>query len=197
MSRSIADTFRRIIIANELGGNEDLALRFSDPDGERTGKSGWSFGVCQFDIANNPLAAKCLLDCGFTLAEVDALRAQNIDVAPLNARLREYQHALTICEYDERQLTGCLQKASRLLEKHGIGFDGVALLAVADYDNQYYLSDINRPGYLIHYLAQLGRQATARDVLTFKLKHTAWGKKRPDDCRRRYDNILSICTEAP
>jgi hypothetical protein len=190
---SIADTFRRIIIANELGGREGLALRFSDPDGERSGKSGWSFGVCQFDIANNPLAAKCLLECDFSLAEVDALRAQTIDVQPLNARLRE--HALKICEYDEHQLTGCLQRAARLMEKYSIGFDEQALLAVADYHNQYYLSDIKKPGYLLYALSQLGRPSTAQDVLDFKLNHTAYGKKRPDDCRRRHNNIIRICTE--
>ncbi|MFH1027693.1 MAG: hypothetical protein V1791_06800 [Pseudomonadota bacterium] len=195
MPRSIADTFRRIIIANELGGKPGVALRFSDPDGVRSGKSGWSFGVCQFDVANNPLAAKCLLDCGFSLAEVDALRAQTIDVTPLHARLR--QHAVTIAKYDERQLTGCLQRASHLCEKHGIELlSEVALLSLADYHNQYYLSDINKPGYLIHYLAQLGRQVTSLDVLDFKLYHTAYGKKRPKDCRRRFDNIIRICSEA-
>lgn len=194
MPRSIADTFRSIIIDNELGGKPGLALRFSDPDGVRSGKSGWSFGVCQFDIANNPLAAKCLLDCGFTLAEVDALRAQTIDVEPLNARLRE--HALTIAKYDERQLTGCLQRAAKLCEKHGIELqDEEAVLSLADYHNQYYLSDINKHGYLIHYLARLGRPATARDVLDFKLDHTAFGKKRPKDCWRRYNNIIRICSE--
>ncbi len=193
MPRTIADIFRQIIIANELGGNEGLALRFSDPDGERSGKSGWSFGVCQFDLSNNPLAAKCLLECGFSLSEVDALRAQTVDVKPFNTRLRE--HVLTICEYDERQLTGCLQRAAGLMDKYSIGFDETALLAVADYHNQYHLSDIRKPGYLLFYLSRLGRPATAQDVLDFKLNHTTWGRQRPDDCRRRHDNIIRICRE--
>ena len=82
------DLFRRIIVENELGGNKSLAYKFSDPDGERTGKSGWSFGVCQFDLANNPVARKILRDCEFTDSEIGNLQLQtNLPMWQLNAQL--------------------------------------------------------------------------------------------------------------
>lgn len=191
MNTSITDQFRQVIIANELEGNLDYVTKFSDPDGVRSGKSGWSFGVCQFDTQNNNLATQCLLECEFTSAEIVGIRHQTIDVKPLEAKLKE--HAMIIAKWDERQLTGCLQRADRLMDKHGIHLaDDAALLAVADYDNQYSLSDINKPGFLINYLASLGRPVTAKDVLVFKLGATKYGREHPGDCRRRYDNLIKI-----
>ena len=67
------ELFGQIILANELDGNERAAYRFSDPDGVKTGKSGWSFGRCQFDTKNNPISRQCLAACGFTPAEIDGI----------------------------------------------------------------------------------------------------------------------------
>lgn len=192
---ALAAAFRKVIIANELDNNLGHVLKFSDPDGVRSGKSGWSFGISQFDLNNNPVAAACLRACKFTEAEIDGLKAQTIDPRPLEPKLTAA--AATIAEFDRVQLAGCIERAQRILTKRGItAADDTALLAVADYANQYYLSDIDKPGYLVHYLSDLKHPFTAKDVLQFKLEHTKYGRKRPGDCRRRYDNLIRILEAA-
>ena len=197
---TLSEKFKQIIIANELGGDLDEALKFSDPDGVRSGKSGWSFGICQFDLANNPDASRCLAACGFSEYELAALKAQTIDVTLLEPRLRAA--AGTIARFDNQQLASCLQRAHNLCNLlHLEAADHVALLAVADYDNQFHFDAINKPGYLAHYLAVLNRPFTAEDILEFKLHHTKWGKTETkdidgaEDCERRYKNVIRFATE--
>jgi hypothetical protein len=188
---ALTATFRKVILANELENNLAYALKFSDPDGVRSGKSGWSFGVCQFDLQNNPTAAACLRACGFTPEEIAGLKAQSIDAHALEPKLKA--NAAVIEKFDDIQLSGCLTRAQAILSRNGIkAADDTALLALADYANQYYLSDVNKPGYLVHYLIELARPFTAKDVLSFKLGFTPYGKSHPDDCKRRYDNLLKV-----
>lgn len=82
------EIFSRVILANELDGSTAHAYRFSDPDGVRTGKSGWSFGICQFDINNNLQTIICLRECGFTTDEITGLKLHLIaNMKPMNAKL--------------------------------------------------------------------------------------------------------------
>jgi len=188
-------TFRKVIIANELDNDLAFVTKFSDPDGVRSGKSGWSFGACQFDLQNNPAAATCLRAIGFTPEEVAGLKAQSIDAHALEPKLKA--GAGIIEKFDAAQLTGCLVRCEAILSRHGIPvIDDTALLALADYSNQYYLSDIDKPGYLVHYLLGLKVPFTARDVLYFKLNSTPYGKSHPGDCKRRYNNLVKIMETA-
>ena len=191
----LVERFERLILANELSNSLAHAYKFSDPDGVRSGKSGWSFGRSQFDVQNNPLALKCLSECGFDDTVIKGIVNQTIEVGPFNAKLRAA--SAIIDRYDAVQFKACICKAQSIAKKHGIQLEGdAAVLAIADYDNQYYLSDRDKPGYLVHYLKRLGRPVFVRDVLNFKLLHTAYGKKAPDDCKRRYNNLLNLMKEA-
>ncbi len=184
----LAGIFRKIIIENELGGNMKYVLEFSDPDGVRSGKSGWSFGVSQFDIANNARASDCLRECGFTEAEISGLKAQTVDAHPLEAKLRA--HPDVIERYDEQQFAWCLDHAELLLDRHKAApADTTAFLAIADMANQYSPSTVEKA--MLH-LSDLGRPFLAKDVLDYKLTSTNYGKNSPGDCKRRYMNILRI-----
>ena len=182
--------FREVILANELSNNISFALRFSDPDGVRSGKSGWSFGVCQFDTKNNDQALRCLRECGFTDDEIRGIVHQTIDVKPFAARLKA--SADIIARYDEQQLSYCLNKALNFADQRLFMFrspDGI--LAAADYINQYgSMGDGSAAFY-----RKLKRDATAEDVLEFKLKQTKYGKEHPADCHRRYTNIKKVLKE--
>lgn len=183
--------FREVIIANELDGDLSYITRFSDPDGVRTGKSGWSFGISQFDLLNNPTAAACLRACNFTPEEIAGLKAQTVNTKALESKLKA--NAAVIERFDEAQLKSCVTRTQSILSRRGIiPADATALLSVADYANQYYLSDVDKPGYLVHYLLGLKHHFTAQDVLDFKLDHTAFGRKFPKDCKRRYANLIRI-----
>lgn len=184
---TLNELFRKIILANELSNNLAFTLRFSDPDGARSGKSGWSFGVCQFDTQNNPVALECLRACGFTEAEIDGVVKQIIDVKPLAAKL--VAHADIVAQYDTQQLTYCLNKAANFDVDYGIPLaDAGAILAGADYCNQY---GSQGQGAVAYYKG-LQRPITAADVLQFKLTQTKYGKEHPEDCRRRYNNLIDI-----
>lgn len=187
--------FRDIIIANELDNSLAHITKFSDPDGVRSGKSGWSFGISQFDLQNNAKAAACLRACGFTEGEIHGLKSQSIDAKALEPKLKA--HADIIEQFDQMQLKWCVTRTQGILSRRSITpADAAALLAVADYANQYYLSDVDKPGYLVHYLLGLTHPFTAEDVLKFKLELTPYGQKRPGDCRRRYNNLVKIMKEA-
>lgn len=185
--------FREIIIQNELGGNLSHAFRFSDPDGVRTGKSGWSFGVCQFDLGNNGLAAVCLQECGFTPAEIAALKAQTIsNMTVMNARL--FQHGEVVARWDDAQLAACITRAREMATVGGWTYaDDRALLAAADYHNQMFIS---KGGAFFDWAAGLlgVSPITASEIRRFRLSQ-AWGRHRPDDVERRHRNIISVAVK--
>jgi len=176
---------RDIILVNELGGNRSFIYRFSDPDGP-AGRSGYSFGLCQFDIANNPEAVLCLRECGFTTDEIAGLKAQTVNAAGLASKLAASR--AVVDRWDDKQLTECLDHPVRLCRESGIVAGDEAMYHLADYHNQFYMS---RGGKMHRYLCTLQRPVEPEDVLAFKLG-LPWGKKRPDDVQRRYHNIAAI-----
>ncbi len=184
--------FRMVILKNEIGGDLSLVYKFSDPDGVRTGKSGWSFGVCQYDINNNPNAVLALREMGFTTDEISGLKAQTVPIEPMNRKL--YFHADVVDRYDDMQLNECLEWPLRLCNELGTDFSRLeTFLHIADYHNQFYCS---RGGKLYTWLkAQAGTPVTPEMVRDFKLS-LPWGQKRPDDVNRRYSAISKIVREA-
>jgi hypothetical protein len=189
MSKSLNELFYDIILLNELDGNVSAALRFSDPDGVLSGKSGWSFGVCQFDTQNNSQALVCLKACGFTQAEITGIVEQTIDVKPLASKLKANRNIVE--EYSTIQLSYCLTKALNFDTDFGIPVENPSgILAGADYVNQYGSQGNGAKAYY----KNLGRPVTAEDVLAFRFT-TAYGQKHPKDCQRRYDNIIKILRE--
>jgi hypothetical protein len=186
---TINDKFRMLITRNEIG--DDNPLEFSDPDGVRSGKSGWSFGGVQWDTKNNHTAIELLIKCGFTPDEIKGIVNQTIDVNPLNGKLKS--NAELIEEYDEKQLQYCLNGAGQFAEKYGIAIlDQGCLLALADTINQYGSLGSVSAGYL----KRLDRPVTAKDVLamklTWKYSATEHGKA---DTERRYHNLEKVLSE--
>ena len=185
--KTINEMFRSIIALNE--GGESVAYRFSDPDGVRSGKSGWSFGLCQFDTRNNGEAIKCLVDCGFTHDEIHGVVDQTIDVVPLAARL--IAHKEIVDRYDMVQLQHCLDSAGNFAANHNIPLaDSAAFLMTADTVNQFgSLGD----GSAAHLLA-LSKPVTADDILAMKLtwKYATQVKGGKEDTKRRYSNVITV-----
>ena len=180
-----------MILANELAGSLTHRYKFSDPDGIRSGKSGWSFGTSQFDINNNPVSILCLRECGFTTDEIAELKAQTIaDMKPLNTKL--LANCTTVDRYDDQQFKECLQVPAALCKSSGITLTDGGLIALADYHNQFYMS---KNGKMHSWLKTLGRPITATDIFHFKLT-LPWGLKRKDDVDRRHENIIRILEAA-
>lgn len=183
-----AHVLREILLANELGGDLALAYRFSDPDGVRTGKSGWSFGVSQYDLSNNPRAAGCLAEIGFDSNEIKQLIAQTYaDMRGANTRLRQY--STVVDTWDGWQFNHIITWVSNIVAANRTELRDETRFHLFDYHNQFYMS---ANGKMMSFLRSLGRPVTPEDTLDFKLR-LPWGQKRPDDVRRRFDNIVRIC----
>ena len=188
---------RKILAAafleNELSGNLTYAYRFSDPDGVRSGKSGWSFGRCQFDLQNNTMAKQCLAAAGFTPAEIAGLVNQTHGGAAMTAlakRLQSPPVMAVIDEYDNRQLDETIAHTRAVLANAGLSCaNEEAFVHCCDYHNQFHLS---YGGKCVLWLQRLHRLVTAQDLLDYKLT-TLWGQKRPDDVARRWNNIHCLC----
>ena len=182
----MVELFREILIRNELGGNAGLIYKFSDADGVRTGRSGWSFGVSQFDVNHNPHAVLCLRDCDFTTDEINGLINQSIDTYSLNDKLFFYHEVVD--QYDEENFDQSLKHVSNLCNRHRIFLTNETIYHLADYHNQFYMS---KNGKMHTYLKGFTRRVKPVDILNFKLT-LKWGVKRPDDVYRRYNNIVDL-----
>ena len=182
--KNLNELFYDVILANELEGDVGAALRFSHAPGD---KSGYSFGVCQFDVKNNDTARKCLEEIGFSDEEIQGIVAETVDVKRFNGRLAA--GAEVIQKYDEAQLTYCLDKAMNFGGAFGFPVESPSgVLGLADYVNQYGL-----PGSgSARFYKSLGRPVNALDVLIFKLGSTKYGQEHGQDCRRRYGNIVKV-----
>jgi hypothetical protein len=128
----------------------------------------------------------CLKDCGFTTADIAAVKSQ----APGSKALAKKLQADIVAKYDEAQLSTCLLAALNTTTAHGImAVDTGAILALADYVNQY--GSIG-PSF-IEYLNERDqtRNITVEDVQAWKLT-TKYGREHKADCERRYNNILRV-----
>lgn len=178
---------RKALLINEVENNLDFLYRFTDPDGIKTGKSGYSFGLVQFDVLNNSTAIACLKDCGFSPAEIERVKSQTTDIKDLNTKLKA--HAAVVDKYDNAQIVECVTHVTAVSAKRGFVFaDEEAFVHAADYHNQFYM---NENGKMAGFLASLKRPVTAEDIRDFKLS-LPWGQKRPDDVKRRYNNIVKL-----
>lgn len=184
------DDIRTFLLKNEIGPDQSLIYKFSDPDGYRTGRSGWSFGCSQFDLSHNSSADEILEAAGFDRKDIDVLvrqtNAANMD--KYNAMLLAGRSTIDHADFEHMRESfyHCLKLVvdkEILLENFGV------LYHLVDYHNQFSMS----PNGKIHrHLQRLNRTITSKDILTFKLKNTLWGRKRPDDVNRRYENVALV-----
>lgn len=189
----LRQTLRRVLFANELGNHAMAAYCFSDPDGP-AGRSGYSFGLCQFDLRHNPRAAAILREAGFLEREIRLLKDQTCTAAELaqfNAKLQA--HPKPIIQADDEEIDAILRHTLQVTASADLHLAGEdVLIHLADYHNQFHLSF---DGKAVRHFKPFGRPITATDIYDYKLA-TAWGKKRPDDVTRRYNNTVRICREA-
>jgi hypothetical protein len=177
---------KQMLLLNECGGDESLIYKFSDADGVRTGRSGYSYGVSQFDIENNWEAILTLMDCGFRPKDLKRLYLQVGSVQDLNIVLEA--SADYIDEADDRHIADMIKHCNIF---NAID-DDCTVAMIIDYHNQLRF-DIG--GKLYRYLTGLldeGREINPNTIYQFKLNHTAWGRKRPDDVERRCKNTLEV-----
>lgn len=176
----------KAITMNEVGHDPGLPYKFSDPDGVRTGKSGWSFGASQFDTQNNFTALECLNKCGFRMREIIGIINQTIDAESLNFKLLASKNIIDV--FDREHIADSLE---HVLHYCGDQMSRETVIHLVDYHNQFYVS----PGGKMHtFIRNLGRMPTPADVLNLK-RSTKWGRDRPDDVLRRFQNIREIFKE--
>ena len=188
---------RDVLFLNEVGGNTGLVYKFSDADGFRTGRSGWSYGVSQFDVANNSgLAVKCLKEIGFSDQQVDFIIKQIYSVQEMtrfSAMLKE--KASVVDKYDLIHMGETVKLVSRILTKYGCtNIEIDAFLAICDYHNQFCISPNGKMEAFIKTTVASKGTVTFEDISKRKMA-TKWGADRPDDVRRRDRNIKAVSSK--
>lgn len=178
------NVFTEVISENEVGGDVNAAYEFSLAKG---GNSGYSFGITQIDVNNNPWAGIALRDMEFTTDEVIALRSRKVtDLTPYDAKLKA--HKDIVAKWDLKQIDECLTWPIYLCADKVTWQDRRAFLGVCDYHNQIGMS---KGGKLHSYLMGLKIPVTLEIIRDFKLG-ILWGKNDPEDVERRYETILRL-----
>lgn len=191
-------SFAKALFRNECGGKQSLVYVWSDADGVRTGKSGYSCGLTQMDINNNPNALLLLRDLGYTTDEVKALRAQDpaLDMNAMNAKLLAARDVVD--KWDRKQISECLSWPLQLCNDINVDFkDEEAFIHVADYHNQFGMS---RGGKMYVYLRDCHKEVTGEMIRDFKytLPYGIAQRQKDrdhDDVWRRYYNIVQLMRE--
>lgn len=168
----------KVIALNEISGNENVICKFSYAGG----KSGYSFGRSQFDVTNNPMARKFLIDiCGFTNHDIKKLLNLDKNIRYLNEKLNLFR--TQIDELDKQHIQQMMNYVATL--------DGLpefenqkTFVHLLDYHNQFNLSKNG----LMHNFIKSKKMLKSEDIYNFKLT-LKWGKKAPQDVKRRYLNI--------
>lgn len=187
-----------VLLLNELSGNENLKYIFSDADGYRTGRSGCSFGLCQFDIENNWDGLLILKEIGIKPKDIKDLYLQLSESSIERiSRLIQTETAKRIIDRADKahitkSITHVMGVINELSSPVMITVDG--LVALVDYHTQMHLSINGKMHEFIknYPSIEVFDNKTVRD---FKLNNTLWGKNRPDDVNRRYDNIFQTCSK--
>lgn len=193
----VLDTLYKALSKNEISDLDIYRYGFSDADGYRKGTSGITFGVSQFDLfTNRKEATEILLDCGFSKSQIDNIANQRLslsEIKNLSSLLKTPKAKAVIDNADKRQMKELLDTMQLYLLNKGIteiylsGF-----IAACDYLNQI---GATANGALVTFIKnnyQDGKLVSNLDIKNFK-KTILWGKKRPDDVERRFNNIEKVC----
>lgn len=167
-----------ILALNEISGNKSVITKFSFAGGI----SGYSFGRSQFDVKHNPNSRYFLIDkCSFTQAEINRLLDLDKNIDDLNKKLAK--HREEIDEYDMKHVREMIDYVSSL-----DGIPDISLktfVHLVDYHNQFSLSKNGK----LHIWIKNKTTLDVNDILEFKLWKTEWGRKNPQDVKKRWLNI--------
>ncbi|MDU1912429.1 MAG: hypothetical protein E6771_14600 [Fusobacterium sp.] len=167
-----------IIALNEISGNENVICRFSYAGGI----SGYSFGRSQFDVKHNSKAGEFLKEnCGFTAGDIERLLRLDKNINDLNEKLRKYRKEID--ELDRKHIKEMVNYVANLNELPEFE-DEKTFVHLVDYHNQFNLSKNG----LMHNFIKSKKILKSEDIYNFKLG-LKWGKKAPQDVKRRYLNI--------
>ena len=167
-----------VITLNEISGNENIICRFSYAGGI----SGYSFGRSQFDIKHNSKARNFLKEkCGFTIGDIDRLLRLDKEIGDLNNKLKD--HREDIDRLDKKHIEEMVNYVASLTELPEFENEKT-FVHLVDYHNQFNLSKNG----LMHNFIKSKKILKSEDIYNFKLG-LKWGKKAPQDIKRRYLNI--------
>ncbi|MEE0137932.1 hypothetical protein [Fusobacterium ulcerans] len=167
-----------VIALNEISGNENVICKFS----YARGISGYSFGRSQFDVKHNSKARDFLKEkCGFTKSDLDRLLRLDKEISDLNNKLKN--HREDIDELDKKHIEEMVNYVANLNELPELE-DEKTFVHLVDYHNQF---NISKNGLMLNFI-KTKKILKSHDIYDFKLG-LKWGKKAPQDVKRRYLNI--------
>ena len=139
-------------------------------------------GVIPSRYASTRLEGKPLKNiCGFTEQDINKLLNLDKDIGYLNERLKLFR--THIDKLDKEHIRDMVNYVASLDELPQFENEKT-FVHLLDYHNQFNLSKNG----LMHNFIKSKKILTSQDILNFKLG-LKWGKKAPQDVKRRYLNI--------
>lgn len=186
---------QNIFVANETGSISNI-YKFSDADGLRNTKSGYSFGLLQYDVNANPIVSTALLtELGFTKVEIQRLMNRDPNIADLQAKLVTPTAKSIIDQHDKNEIGKYVTYiVNNFKDIYGYIKDMRTFVELIDFHNQFHM---NVNGGMHRYLKTLianKKVIECTDIKAFKLK-TKYGTQYPKDVNRRYDNITNVSSK--
>ena len=167
-----------VIALNEISGNENVICKFSFAGGI----SGYSFGRSQFDVKHNEKARNFLKEkCNFTTKDIERLLKLDKNIKDLNEKLKKYRKEID--ELDKEHIKEMVNYVASLGELSEFENEKT-FVHLVDYHNQFNLSKNG----MMHKFIKSKKILKSEDIYNFKLG-LKWGKKAPQDVKRRYLNI--------
>lgn len=183
---------QKIFVLNETGNISNI-YKFSDADGLKNLKSGYSFGLLQYDVNANPVVATNLLtSIGFTKTEIQRIMARDAKISDLQLKLQTPMAKSIIDKHDKEEIgkyiTYILTSFNDLKGKIK---DLRTFVELIDFHNQFHMNVNGGMHTFLKTIISNGKTITAEDIKSFKLK-TKYGQQYPKDVNRRFDNITSV-----
>ncbi len=193
---------REVFLYNELGGREEecYTLKLA-----RTEKSGLSFGLCQWDIANNAQARTFVRGKVASLDDLDVLltvrgnprvpysspfehlphKTQEL-ISSFNMVLKEEWARTEIDRMDTERLQGLINNVHTVF---GPDMPTSAVVHLAGMANQY--GPFTKDGKTMAWWNRMRKMWSPRAFLEYKLQ-TKHGEAHPLDVNRRWTNVEKV-----
>ena len=193
---------REVFLYNELGGREEecYTLKLA-----RTERSGLSFGLCQWDIANNAQARTFVRGKVASLDDLETLltirgnprvpysspfehlphKTQEL-ISSFNMVLKEEWARTEIDRMDTERLQGLINNVHTVF---GPDMPTSAVVHLADMANQY--GPFTKDGMTMAWWNRMRKMWSPRAFLEYKLQ-TKHGEAHPLDVNRRWTNVEKV-----
>lgn len=191
----IIDKYMKLLSENEVSGREEYIYRFTNKS--VLGKRNVTIGLSQHDFhargSSDVGLNKLLESFGCTENEIKSIFDNTYSdklLKKLNDKMETGDFNKIIDNLDKKYAHKTYLHCKKVLSKcFKYSVEDRVFIMIMDYHNQYYFSDGGK--LFRHIRDSINNVLTEKFIVDYKL-NTLFGKKRPDDVMRRYENMYRV-----